>query len=192
MSMINFRKMQSKIYYGAAAAAAAIFIFIPPITARAGDKIVIADTLLDRIIIEDMLVKYYVDLTSGSGHDLARYYTEDAVLDVNGTITKGREAIKALYDGFDGGEDANLGNRVHMLLNNPIINIDGDKATAWLIWTGVINDDIKKPPRFLEQGREYDVLVKIEGRWYIKERYITADSGLPDIWKDTYKPRRFR
>ena len=147
--------------------------------------------IYDRIQIEDMLIRYYVDLTSGSGHDLAQYYTEDAVLDVNGMITKGREAIEKLYEGFDDGE-ANLSSRMHMLLNNPIINIDGDNATAWLIWTGVMNDNVKKPPRLLEQGREYDELVKRSGRWYIKKRYITADSSLPAMMEETYKPRKHR
>jgi hypothetical protein len=107
-------------------------------------------------------------------------------------ISKGREAIQKLYEGVGDGEAANLGGRVHMLLNNPIISIDGDTAKAWVIWTGVMNDDIKKPPRFLEQGREYDELVKRDGRWYIKKRYITADSGLPAMWEDTYKPREHR
>jgi ketosteroid isomerase-like protein len=95
------------------------------------------------------LIRYYVDLTSGDAHDLAQYDTEDAVLDVNGMISKGREAIEKLYEGLDH-EEANLGSRVHMLLKNPIISVDRDTATAWVIWTGVMNDDIKKPPRLSE------------------------------------------
>jgi ketosteroid isomerase-like protein len=203
MSMINVPCMNTSSLEGSAearpgvfsrvaVAAMAILLFITPIPAIAEDIIVTQETLLDRIQIEDLLVRYYVDLTSGSGHDLAQYYTEDAVLDVNGTISNGREAIEKLYGGLGDGEAANLGGRVHMLLNNPIINVDGDTATAWVIWTGVMNDDIKKPPRFLEQGREYDELVKRNGRWYIKKRYITADSGLPAMWEDTYKPRKYR
>ena len=117
-----------------------------------------------------------------------------AVLDVNGLISKGREAIEKLYAGFggsDGGEAPAFTGRAHMLLNNAIINVNGNEATAWVIWTGVMNDVIKKPPHFLEQGREYDELVKIKGRWYIEKRYITADSGAA-MWMDTYKPRTFR
>jgi hypothetical protein len=41
----------------------------------------------------------------------------------------------------------------------------------------------------MEQGREYDELVKIDGRWFIKKRYISADSGMPAIWDETYEPR---
>jgi ketosteroid isomerase-like protein len=180
------------VFFRASVAAVAVLLLITPISAIAEDKITTQETLLDRIQIEDLLIRYYVDLTSGSGHDLAQYYAEDAVLDVNGMISNGREAIQKLYEGVGNGEAANLGGRVHMLLNNPIISVDGDTAKAWVIWTGIMNDDIKKPPRFLEQGREYDELVKRNGRWYIKKRYITADSGLPAMWEDTYKPREHR
>jgi ketosteroid isomerase-like protein len=183
--------MKPSVFSRAAVAAVAILFLMTPILAIAEDKIVTQETLLDRIQIEDLLIRYYVDLTSGSGHDLAQYYTEDAVLDVNGMICEGREAIEKLYEGVGDGE-ANLGGRVHMLLNNPIISVDGDTATAWCIWTGVMNDDIKKPPRLLEQGREYDELVKRDGHWYIKKRYITADSALPAMWEKTYKPRKYR
>jgi ketosteroid isomerase-like protein len=131
-------------------------------------------------------------MSAGKSHDLAMYYTEDAILDVNSMISKGREEIEKLYAGFGDGEATAFSGKMHMLLNNAIIDVDGNKATAWVIWTGVMNEDIKKPPRFLEQGREYDELVKIDGRWYIEKRYITADSGLSGMWEETYKPRTFR
>lgn len=170
----------------------AVVLLLTPILVSAEDKIVTQDTLLDRIQIEDMIVRYYVDMSAGKSHDLALYYTEDAVLDVNGMILKGREEIEKLYAGMGGGEEPAFSGKMHMLLNNAIINVDGDTATAWVIWTGVINEDLKKPPRFLEQGREFDELVKMKGRWYIKKRYITADSGVSEMWEKTYKPRTFR
>ena len=171
-------------------AMATLFILIP-LAVNAEDKIVTQETLLDRIQIEDLLAKYYVDLTSGSSHDLAQYYTEDEVLDANGTIVKGRKEIEKLYSVPPEG-DLNPPEKMHIILNNPIININGNTATAWTIWTVIMNDDITKPPRLIEQGREYDELEKIDGRWYFKKRYITADSGLPESFQDNYKPRKFR
>lgn len=169
----------------------AVFFVLTSMWANAEDKIVTQETLLDRIQIEDMIVKYYVDMSAGKSHDLAQYYTEDSLLDVNGVIAKGRKEIEKLYASVgDSGEPAFSG-KMHMLLNNAIINVDGKKATAWFIWTGVVNEDIKGPPRFLEQGREFDELVKKDGRWYIEKRYITADSGA-EAWMETYKPRTFR
>jgi hypothetical protein len=169
-----------------------VLLLLAPIPASAEDKVVTQATLLDRIQIEDMLVRYYFDLSSGKSHDLAQYYTEDAVLDVNGIVSTGRKEIEKLYAGLGGGDEADAGGRGHMLLTNPIISVNGNKATAWVIWTGIANDDIKKPPRFLEQGREYDELVKIDGRWIIQKRYITSDSGLTEMWEENYKPRSFR
>jgi hypothetical protein len=94
-----------------------------------------------------------------------------------------------MYSGLGEGGSDQTGNRVHMLLTNPVIIVKGDTAKAWVIWTGVINENVRLRPRFMEQGREYDELVKIDGRWFIKKRYISADSGMPAIWDETYKPR---
>jgi hypothetical protein len=41
-----------------------------------------------------------------------------------------------------------------ILLANPIITINGNTATAHLIWTGVMNEGIGKLPQIFEQGRE--------------------------------------
>ena len=191
MSMIKNLGLKPSVFFRSGFSAMAILFILTPIAVNAEDKIVTQETLLDRIQIEDLMAKYYVDLTSGSGHDLAQYYTKDATLDANGTITKGRKEIEKLYDG--GAEEGfNPPGKMHILLTNPIINVNGNTATAWAIWTVFINDDIKKPPRLLEQGREYDELAKIDGRWYIKKRYIATDSGLPESWLGDYKPRKFR
>lgn len=172
--------------------AVAIFLMIALMTGITGNTNPKYEKMFDRIEIEDMIARYYVDMGAGKSHDLAMYYTEDPILDINGLVYKGREEIEKLYAGVGDSGEAPFSGKMHMLLNNAIIDINGDTATAWFIWTGVLNYDIKKPPRFQEQGREYDKLVKINGRWYLKERYITADSALPDLWKDTYKPRTFR
>lgn len=191
MKTIKFQGMTLRTLFRVAFAIAAILFFIEPLSTIAEEKIVTQETLLDRIRIEDMLIKYYVDISSGTGHGLAQCYTEDGVFDVNGMIAKGREAIAKMYGGLDE-ESAHVGSRLHMLLNNPIISVDGDTATVWAIWSGVLNADITKPPVIVDQGREYSELVKRDGRWYFTKRYITSDSNLPPMWKNTYKPRKFR
>jgi hypothetical protein len=76
-----------------------------------------------------------------------------------------------------------------MLLTNPVISVEGDKATAEVIWTGVMNEGVGKPPALFEQGREYSELRKVRGRWLISKRCISSDSGTPDRFDATYKPR---
>ncbi|MBN2336970.1 MAG: nuclear transport factor 2 family protein [Acidobacteria bacterium] len=191
MSIYGVSRVQPGFAPGIALGIAAWFVLFALSPVTAAEKRVTQETLLDRIQIEDMLIRYYVDISSGSGHNLAQYFTEDAVFDVNGMISRGREAIAKMYGGLDE-DNAHVGRRLHMLLNNPIISVEGDTATVWAIWSGVLNEDIHKPPVMVDQGREYSELVKIEGRWYYKKRYITSDSNLPPIWKDTYKPRKFR
>jgi hypothetical protein len=70
-----------------------------------------------------------------------------------------------------------------------VIDVEGDTATASFIWTQIRNPDIKGPPVFVEQGREYDRLVRRDGRWLIEKRAVIADSGMPDMFDATYQPR---
>lgn len=172
--------------------AVTLFFVFTATGVNAADKVLTQETLLDRIQIEDMIVKYYVDMSAGKSHDLSLYYTEDAVLDVNGLISTGREAIEKLYAGFGGSEAPAFKGALHMLLNNAIVNVDGNNATIWVVWTGFINEDIKGAPKILEQGTEFDELVKVNGKWLIKKRYITADSGLSTGDWPNYKARSFR
>ncbi|NLD38029.1 MAG: nuclear transport factor 2 family protein [Desulfatiglans sp.] len=191
--MEKFNKQEDKSsFFSTLSVVFAVMLLAVTLMAGCETKNAEYEKLLDRIQIEDMIVKYYVDMGEGKHHDLAMYYTEDAILDVNNQVSKGREEIEKLYAGVGGSGEAAFSGKMHMLLNNAIIEIDGDTAKAWFIWTGVMNEDIKAPPRFQEQGREYDELVKINGNWFITKRYITADSGLPEMWEKSYKPRSFR
>jgi len=159
---------------------------------QAAAQEVTMETLLDRIQIEDLLVRYYYELTTGDAHDMSEYFTMDALLDVDSTIAKGREEIQALYGGGSG-RDPNADPRPqnHMLLTNPVITIDpdGQRAEAHVVWTGIKNDGVGKPPSLYEQGREDTELVKVNGRWFISKRYISSDSGTPDRFDETYVPR---
>ena len=176
-------------------AAAAVLLGLLPVGAgllAQEYKPVTMATLLDRIQIEDLLVRYYHELSQGKSHELSDYFTEDALLDVDGTIAKGRKEITRLYQPAEGAAApaANAQRRRgHMLLNNPVISIEGNKATAEVIWTGVMNEGVGKPPSLYEQGREYSELRKVGGKWLISKRCISSDSGTPDRFDATYKPR---
>lgn len=146
-------------------------------------------TLLDRIQIEDLISSYYYSLGSGDAKTMRGYYTDDATLDVNGLIATGPEAIEGLYARIREGSTFS-GGTFRMLLSNPLIAVEGDRATAEFIWTGIMNDSVKAPPRLQEQGREYDVLVKRGGQWRIARRTIIADSGMANLYDKTYTPRK--
>ena len=154
-------------------------------TASAGGE------LADRIAIEDMVTRYYGNFgKTDAAEDFATFYTQDAEFDVNGIVSKGPEAIAAFYTDTGDDEEAPAAQGTfHMMISNPVIDVTGDTATATFFWTGVINTGIQEPPQLLEQGREYDQLVKQDGEWRIKKRVVIADSGLPDRYMATYTPR---
>jgi len=139
-----------------------------------------------------MMVRYYADLGTVSGEKMARHYTEDGILDVNNMVFTGRDEIEKIYNttGEETGEVYE--GTGHALVTNMIIDIDGDEATCWLIYTVVLNESIEKPPQFLEQGRDYTELVRHDGRWLIKHRWVTSDGGTPEYWRQKYVKRSFR
>jgi ketosteroid isomerase-like protein len=194
--LVRKRLLQYARAGGAIGAACLLSTLATPVLAQqaapAPAQQVTMQTLLDRIQIEDLLTRYYYDLAQGESHALSEYFTDDALLDVDGTIAKGHEEIAKLYQRPDSAEQAKPAAprpHNHMLLTNPVIEVKGDTATAHVIWTGVLNDGVGKPPRLYEQGREDTELVKRDGKWLIKRRYISSDSGLPDRFDATYKPR---
>ena len=159
------------------------------------DRPVTMETLLDRIQIEDFITRYYYDLSVGKAKELADYFTEDALLDVDGVVAKGHAEIAKLYTRPEGAPPPTPAagyRRGGMLLTNPIINVEGTVATAHVIWTGIMNEGVGKAPSVYEQGREYTELRKVKGKWLISRRFISSDSGLPDRFDATWKPREHR
>ena len=144
-------------------------------------------TLLDRAQIEDLLVDYYSHLGAGQS-EFGTYYVADGVLDVNGLVARGQKPIEELYRKIAAGSP-HLKGKFRMLLTNPRIVVNGDIATADVIWTGINDESLPAAPRFVEQGREHDELVKHNGHWLFKRRAITSDAGLQPMFEKLYKER---
>ena len=164
-------------------------LLLAAVAAPVAAQQVTMETLLDRIQIEDLLVRYYYDLTMRRAHEMSEYFTEDALLDVDGTIARGRAEIEALYGGGERDPNAGPQPRNGMLLTNPVIEIKGNRAQAHVIWTGITNKGVGEPPALYEQGREDAELVKVDGKWLISKRYISSDSGTPDRFDQTFRQR---
>lgn len=167
-----------------------LFGMFAALPAAAQPAITTQETLLDRIQIEDMLLAYYYGFEVDEGHDWTEMYTEDAVMDINGMVYNGKAEIQGLYENY--GEispEENVPGKVHVLMTNPRIIVNGNSATVHLIYTEIMNDSVYLAPRLIEQGREDTKLTKVDGRWLITERLITQDGGLPPAYFDTYTPR---
>jgi SnoaL-like protein len=173
---------RNHLWAGEVFAAFAVALAAAP-PALAQHRPITLSALMDRAQIEDMLVEYYEVLSAGSPH-FDSYYTDDAVLDVNGIVKHGKEPIDDLYKTIPKSKGT-----VHVLLTDPKIVVDGNSATADVIWTEVYSETHRALPQILEQGREHDELVKRGGRWYIKKRVVTNDGGLPASLEKYYKSR---
>ncbi len=145
-------------------------------------------TLIDRMLIQDLFTRYYTDLDGGDPEAFGKYFVEGAEFDVNGTVVHGQQEIAELYRRVKADKPPRTGT-FRMLLSNPQIEVTGTTAIARFLWTQLLNDSIKGPPQLIEQGREFDRLVKRHGQWRITKRVVIADSGLPDLFDDTYSPR---
>ena len=142
--------------------------------------------LVDRAAIEDMLVAYYAQLGSGR-HDFGTYFAADGVIDIDGQVAQGQEAIEKLYAEFAAASPPEPGT-FRMVLSNIRVVVNGDTATADSMWTGIHSATLTALPRVVEQGREHDELVKVDGTWKFKHRVITSDGGMDQrLLKDYVK-----
>jgi len=64
--------------------------------------------------------------------------------------------------------------RSYHVISSPVITLDGDSATAEVMWTVVDRDDHGKP-HLGGIGRHRDALVREDGRWKIKKRRGQVD-----------------
>lgn len=145
--------------------------------------------MIDRVAIQDLVGRYYANFGKSDNHAFEDYFTDDAVLDVNGKVAHGKAEVPGIYASLAGDTNPSSQGVFHMILSNPVIDVKGDSATATFLWTGVLNRNIDDHPMLWEQGREYDKLVKKNGKWLIQHRVVVADSALPRSMKDTYTPR---
>jgi hypothetical protein len=144
--------------------------------------------LEDRIEIEELFHAYFGYGRTPSHGSFADFFADEFHLDINGWVCTTRDEVTDLYKKV-GADKPRLTGKFHMQLSNFIIKVHGDTATCQLLWTQQLNDTIKGPPRYIEQGREYDWLQRIDGRWKITKRVVIADSGCPDIFDQTWTPR---
>ena len=152
-----------------------------------------AQALLDRAAVEDFIIDYYANF-GGVDEDFSIYYTADGVLDVNGMVAEGTEAIAAMYAQLSGAgteqprrdPKAPPASRTHMQVTNLKVEVSGDTATASMLWSGMTADSVVGQPRVTEFGRDHTDLVRQDGKWLIKRRVITSDSGMPESMLNSY------
>lgn len=164
-------------------AAAVLLALALPAPVLAETPAYTAETLADRAAIEDLITTYYYNLGRSSADSFSRFYTEDAEMVLGETVFKGREAIEGAYRGTADSPQRRAA-AFNIVIGNLLVKVDGEKATARLIFTEYLTENQGDPPRVYVQGREFDHLAKVDGAWKFARRQIVGGSGVPDDWVD--------
>jgi uncharacterized protein (TIGR02246 family) len=128
--------------------------------------------LEDLQAIHQLFIDYGDCLDSGDIDGYAQCFTEDAELLLGPLGTaKGREAIATLMRQVTAG----LVGRSFHLITNPRVRLDGDDATAVVMWSVVTRGD-DGAPHLAMLGRHEDELVRDGSQWRFRRR-----KGLIDL-----------
>jgi uncharacterized protein (TIGR02246 family) len=156
--------------------AALLALLISPALVSAEENL---GTYEDRIAVEDVMARYVWTVDSLDADGYVAVFTEDAVIDSNGSISKGREAIRKIVTGLIQRRDDNkakglpTANLYHVISNVRIMFPKPGEAVHLSYWQTVRRE---KDGKMLAaaMGRSEDRLVKRNGRWLIQSRKLTV------------------
>ena len=143
-----------------------------------------AQSVIDRAEIEELLTAYYNHFGGNMGDSLGQFYTEDGEMVLGTTSFKGIAAIKGMYASVPADAPQRKAYALNILIGNPSIKVTGDTATARLVYTEYAVEKEGDAPHIITMGREFDWLVKQDGKWLIQKRQIMGPKGKPDNWED--------
>jgi uncharacterized protein (TIGR02246 family) len=136
-------------------------------------------TYEDRVAVEDVMARYVWAVDSLDPEGYVAVFTEDAIIDANGNISKGREEIRkivmSLIQRRDDSKAKGLptSNLYHMISNVRITFPRPGEALHQSYWQTVVRDKDNKMTA-AAMGRSEDRLVKRNGKWLIQERKLTV------------------
>lgn len=140
--------------------------------------------LADRAAVEDLITSYYYNFGGGVESRIAEYYAEDGEMILGQNRYKGIDAIKRAYAAVPADAPQRRSFALNILISNLLVTVHGDTATARLVFTETTTEKQGEAPKILTQGREFDTLVKRDGRWFFLTRQIMGANGVPEGWQD--------
>jgi uncharacterized protein (TIGR02246 family) len=150
-------------------------LFVPALISAQGNL----GTYEDRIAVEDVMTRYVWAVDSLDADGYVAVFTPDAVIDSNGSISKGRDEIRRIVTGLIQRRDANkakgapAGNLYHVVSNVRITFPAPGEALHQSYWQTVRRDQDGKMTA-AAMGRSEDRLVKRDGKWLIRFRKLTV------------------
>ena len=153
-----------------------IALLIAPVLVTAQESL---GTHEDRIAVEDVMARYVWAVDSLDADGYVAVFTNDAVIDSNGSISKGHAEIRKIVTGLIERSDANkakglpAANLYHVISSVRITFPKPGEAVHQSYWQTVRRD---KDGRMTAaaMGRSEDRLVKRNGKWLIQSRKLTV------------------
>jgi uncharacterized protein (TIGR02246 family) len=158
--------------------AAVIALLIAPALVTAQGNL---GTYEDRIAVEDVMARYVWTVDSLDADGYVAVFTDDAVIDSNGSISRGHAEIRKIVTGLIQRRDDNKGkglptaNLYHVISNVRITFPKPGEALHQSYWQTVRRDTDGKMTA-AAMGRSEDRLVKRNGKWLIQSRKLTVFS----------------
>src|SRR5687767_15743911 len=153
-----------------------VALLIAPAVVTAQDNL---GTSQDRIAVEDVMARYVWAVDSLDADGYVAVFTDDAVIDSNGNISKGRAEIREIVTNLIKRRDDTkakglpTSNLYHVISNVRITFPKANEAVHYSYWQTVRRD---KDDRMnaAAMGRSEDHLVKLNGKWLIQSRKLTV------------------
>ena len=149
---------------------------ITPAPANAQENL---GTYEDRIAVENVMARYIWAADSLDPDAYVAVFTEDAIIDSNGSISRGRGEIRKIVTGLIQRRDNNkakglpASNLYHVISNVRITFPKPGEALHQSYWQTVRRDENGKMTA-AAMGRSEDRLVKRNGQWLIQFRKLTV------------------
>ena len=136
-------------------------------------------TYEDRVAVEDVMARYVWAVDSLDPDGYVAVFTEDAVIDSNGTISRGHGEIRKIVTDLIKRRDDNkakglpAANLYHVISSVRITFPKPGEALHQAYWQTVRRDK-DGPMIAAAMGRSEDRLVKRNGKWLIQSRKLTV------------------
>jgi uncharacterized protein (TIGR02246 family) len=130
----------------------------------------------DRLMINDLFVRYTTALDAGDVETIVACFTEDGVLESPAVgIYAGRQGIREFSQRFAAFRAR--GSQLRHFISNLAMQVDGDQAQATCYLLNVITRNGKS--EMMAPGRYDCRLAKIDGEWLFGHRLVVLDGEFP-------------
>ncbi len=136
-------------------------------------------TYEDRIAVEDVMARYVWTVDSLDADGYVAVFTKDAVIDSNGSISKGSEEIRKVVTSLikRGDDDKAKGlppTRLYHVISNVRITFPKPNEALHQSYWQTVRRDKDGRMTAAAMGRSEDHLVKQNGKWLIQFRKLTV------------------